>query len=225
MTYRNNDGTNKFEAVFTVRVRFNVNSEQLDTATMGARLIRDRISDFLESDERLNDQNLSQRERDSWSYDSTDTVNVTYDDVRFEAMDHASRDVQQSSIWHDGVTWNTVSHAVSRWNDNWRVIHHSEPELENYRHLDTSYDGAGSRRVVLPTIPAAVLRRIISENRHNVISNVARQHAVEREQELRRHIMSYLDGIFEDGLSTHEQVNSEDPWERYINTRQQPEPF
>ncbi len=215
------DGTHKYEAVLTVRVRFNINPNRGDNPAQMAAVIGHHITNFLNSSEELNTPNLG--EKVVW--DGRHLTKITMANTELECWDNASQRSQRSNIHKIGY-YTTRAELVNAWNRELRVL--PKKDYPNMVSFDTSENAYSTNdSFYLPTLPAGLLGDELLQNVYEVTDSITK----ERNKFIRKTATNLIEGLFEDGLPvpTEDKVKTDRPrtYRDYVNNLQseQPDPF
>jgi hypothetical protein len=220
-TYICDDGTHKYEAVISVRVRFNINPNRGDSANNMAVRIAHSITNHLNNAEELNTPNLGQE----MVYDGRTLTKVTMANSEVECWDHASQRGQRSTI-HKIGHYTTKSELVNAWNRELRMV--PKKDYASMSSFDTNENSHTSADVIcLPTLPHGLLGDELIENIYDVSNKI---HSV-RNEFIRKAATNLIEGLFEDEVpmpdGTTIKSNPPRTYRDYVNGLQseQPDPF
>lgn len=222
MTYVKSSGAYKYEAVITVRVRFDMKSSSVGDARYGVRLITNAIENYITSEPKLNADDVTQQNHDN-PYDQM--IDVTYATTNVEAIDNASRSVHGSNIWLEGA-YMSVNSLTNLWNRELRTLNNRNGDYSHVLMLNTREADYGDRDVItLPSMPESILRDALVDNMGEMNSDFVKR----RNKFVRDVAIRTLEGLYEDGVDVDKEspeyvgvtiVNGQ-----VVQSESRPEPF
>jgi hypothetical protein len=186
---KNRNGSYKYDMGLSFNIRFDIASDDVDLAAHAAGVIRERISEFVQTNPELNaefnDQIVSSGYR-GWR-----AIKVTHIDTPlYPVVDHASDRPSRPNVWLEG-TWSSLRSLAELWGNKLRFLDRTESN-NRYRFLDTA---ESTRHYTMPSVPDSVLRSIVTEYRQERSNVNSTDIHVEP---LRERIVTFIEGLYED---------------------------
>lgn len=195
MTNTNQPTKTKFEAMMTIRLRYDSFEDAVTNGSNGMYILVEKIREFLLNNEELN----CDMSPDNPNYESRH-VRERALDVTFVSVEDTAFDVADKSRYNPVVFGGAVcglSNLVNTGQSNaGRIVNRDSEDYNRGINIASSTVSQHDTSYLLPTVPNVVARRIAS----NVISMNGYHGMAAFLEKYREALIDHLEGLYNDGL-------------------------
>lgn len=196
----------KYESMFVVHVRYDINSDQYNDASDIHVYIQNKVNEYLRARMALDMESYptsvfvsTNQEVENADRQMGLKARVTFATTVDSVMSDASENRRSPNVWFLGRLA-SAAHMAREWVAYGRTIGGNNELAARARSFDTQE--AGSDSIQLPTLPYNTMRLIFNRARENFYTdNNKRWH-----QSIKESTVDVLEGLFEDGLPVDREL-------------------